>query len=177
MTDLYVYEEIPAYPETHTAGTVLGRIIDSLGFRYHWATEGLSEQELGYEPGGSGRSLRETLNHIYSLAVLIECVLDGRQLVPEPAETMPFDELRRRTLERVKRISEQLKATPAETFDELPVRFRRGEKDHEFPFWHAINGPIADALYHAGQVVAYRRAAGNPIDPQVNVFMGKKMDP
>ena len=33
-----------------------------------------------------------------------------------------------------------------------------------------------DALYHVGQVVSYRRAAGNPIDPQVNVFLGKKMD-
>ena len=35
---------------------------------------------------------------------------------------------------------------------------------------------VADALYHVGQVVSYRRAAGNLMDPQVNVFVGKKMD-
>ena len=58
----------------------------------------------------------------------------------------------------------------------MPIRFKMGDDDLDFPFWNAINGPVADALSHVGQVVSYRRAAGNPIDPQVNVFLGKKMD-
>ena len=53
------------------------------------------------------------------------------------------------------------------------VIFQRGEQQSEFDYWHAINGPIADALWHAGQIVAFRRASGNPINPMVSVFMGK----
>ena len=44
-----------------------------------------------------------------------------------------------------------------------------------FPFWNMINGPISDAIWHSGQVVANRRASGNPINPKVNVFIGKTM--
>jgi hypothetical protein len=39
------------------------------------------------------------------------------------------------------------------------------------PFWHVINGPIADALTHVGQVNSFRRLAGNPT-PKANVFLG-----
>jgi len=36
-----------------------------------------------------------------------------------------------------------------------------------------MNGPLADAIYHVGQIVVFRRANGNPQNPRVNVFMGK----
>ena len=47
----------------------------------------------------------------------------------------------------------------------------RGER--EFPFWNQINGPIADALWHVGQVVTHRRTSGNPFNSKVSVFNGK----
>jgi len=37
-----------------------------------------------------------------------------------------------------------------------------------------LNGPIADALTHVGQVISFRRTSGNPIPKGVNVFMGIK---
>ena len=43
----------------------------------------------------------------------------------------------------------------------------------EFPFWNLINGPIADAIWHTGQVVTLRRASGNPFNSQVSVLQGK----
>ena len=46
----------------------------------------------------------------------------------------------------------------------------------EVPFWNIINGPIADALWHCGQVVMLRRASGNPFNAKVNVFKGKVSD-
>ncbi len=49
-----------------------------------------------------------------------------------------------------------------------------GEK--KFPFWHTLNGPISDALYHTGQLVVFRRASGNPMNPKVSVFMGKNRE-
>ena len=35
------YYQIPDYPEPYSAETVAARLIDGLGFRYFWATEGL----------------------------------------------------------------------------------------------------------------------------------------
>ena len=43
------------------------------------------------------------------------------------------------------------------------------------PFWNLINGPFSDIIYHTGQVVAFRRISGNPINPGVNVFVGQVM--
>jgi hypothetical protein len=172
-----LYKEIPEYPEHYTAGTVLGRIVDGIGFRYRWATQGLTEQELDYRPGKSCRSIHETVTHIHNLVVMATTGLTGqRYSLPEPSETKPFDKLRQATLVDIQKLSEQLKAVPNENFEEMPIRLKLGDDDLDFPFWNAINGPVADALYHVGQVVSYRRAAGNPIDPQVNVFLGKRMD-
>ena len=41
----------------------------------------------------------------------------------------------------------------------------------EKPFWHIINGPVADALTHVGQINSFRRLAGNPT-PKARVFVG-----
>ena len=50
---------------------------------------------------------------------------------------------------------------------------QRGEKQNAVPVWHLFNGPIDDAISHVGQITSFRRSAGNPINPFVNVFMGK----
>ena len=43
-----------------------------------------------------------------------------------------------------------------------------------YPFWYMLNGPIADALTHVGQITTWRRIAGNPQPNGVNVFKGTK---
>jgi len=40
------YHTIPEAPENYTAGTMVSRMIDGLGFRYYWATEGLTPDNL-----------------------------------------------------------------------------------------------------------------------------------
>jgi hypothetical protein len=50
--------------------------------------------------------------------------------------------------------------------------FKRDSNTQEFPFWNQINGPIADCLWHVGQVVSFRRASGNPFTDKANVFTG-----
>ena len=42
----------------------------------------------------------------------------------------------------------------------------------KLPFWYWINGPLADALTHVGQITSWRRIAGNPQLKGVNVFIG-----
>ena len=53
------------------------------------------------------------------------------------------------------------------------IVFNRGGQTSEFPFWNQINGPIADALWHCGQVITFRRSSGNPYNSKANVFSGK----
>jgi len=37
------YHQIPDHAETYSAGNIVSRMIDGLGYRYYWATEGLTE--------------------------------------------------------------------------------------------------------------------------------------
>jgi hypothetical protein len=57
---------------------------------------------------------------------------------------------------------------------EFNIISKRGDKETVIPFWNAINGPLEDAVWHAGQIVTLRRMAGNPINSKVNFFMGKR---
>ena len=40
------------------------------------------------------------------------------------------------------------------------------------PLYNLINGPIADAIWHSGQVASFRRSSGNPINSKINQFSG-----
>lgn len=167
-------KQIPEYPETYTAGTVAARMVEALGFRYYWATEGLTEENLTYRPTKEARSLGETLDHLYGLS---ETIVNAPQRKPNirPANwgEMTFKEKRQKTLENLEQASKLLKEGKEGDMEEYAVIFQRGENSSEFPFWNMLNGPIADAIYHVGQIVTFRRTAGNPMNPKVNVFMGK----
>ncbi|WP_273566050.1 DinB family protein [Maribacter halichondriae] len=174
MTEL-PYTAIPEAPETYTAGTVVSRMIDGLGFRYHWATDGLTEKDLNYKPGNDGRTIAETMEHIHNLSLTIlkssqKQARDFSEKVPE----MNMAERRLATLQNLEQASALFKTT--DDLTEHKVIFKRGDNTSEFPFWNQINGPIEDAVWHAGQVVVLRRAAGNPMNPKVNVFLGKLND-
>ena len=58
-------------------------------------------------------------------------------------------------------------------FDNHNIIFLRDSKKVEYPFWNQLNGPIEDAVWHSGQIVAFRRASGNPISKKISVFTGK----
>ena len=156
------YYEIPEAPESYTAGTVTARMVDGLGFRYYWATEGLTEKDLAQKASESGRTSDETIEHIYGLSKFIRnSVLEGNK--DENKATLSFEDIRKQTLLNFKVVSDALRHT-----DE-PFQL----DETEVPFWNIINGPIADALWHCGQIVMLRRASGNPFNSNVSVFAGK----
>ena len=62
------YATLPEYPETYTGGTMAGRMVDALGFRYYWATQDLKEGDLNYKISEDARSTEETLDHILNLS-------------------------------------------------------------------------------------------------------------
>ena len=171
-SDHLPYEKIPDYPETYTPGTVVSRMIDGLGFRYYWATEGLREQDLAFSPGADSRSIDQTLDHILGLSRVI--LKSAEQGVNDPsqvsAEKLSFEQKRSLTLNNLKKAS--LIFRDAQDLEDYPIIFRNKEGDRRFPFWNQINGPIEDAVWHTGQVVSLRRQAGNPFPSGVSVFTG-----
>ena len=165
------YYEIPDYPETFTAGTVAARLVDGLGFRYYWATEGLREEDLSYKPSPEGRTTGETIDHIYGLSkVIVNSTLNKPNTRAEEPE-MGFDEKRKQTLINIKTAADILRTS--DNLTQFNIVFQRDNSTSEFPFWNNLNGPIADALWHCGQVVLLRRASGNPYNSKASVFTGK----
>ncbi|XOV94814.1 MAG: hypothetical protein ACFHWX_08930 [Bacteroidota bacterium] len=161
------FRQIPDYPEIYTPATVIARMIDGLGFRYYWATEGLKEKDLEYRPSDEARTSEETIDHILSLCLAASNTIKETSTKVD-ISAMGFDEKRRLTLETLKKASDLLHQNP--DMDLESKIFKTGKL--EFPFWNIINGQLSDALWHVGQVVSFRRSSGNPINPNVSVFSG-----
>ena len=58
------FYEISNYPESYSQAEIVGRMIDGLGFRYFWATEGLTEKDLNFRLPNDSRSSIETVVHL-----------------------------------------------------------------------------------------------------------------
>ena len=171
MTSKLPYYEIPDYPETYTAGSVAARMLDGLGFRYYWATEGLNEDDLKYKPGAEARTNGETVEHILGLSkVIVNATIKKGNEGNDEVSEMAFTEKRQQTLVNIKTAADILRNS--EDISQYKLIF--GER--EFPFWNNINGPIEDAIWHCGQVVLLRRASGNPYNSKASVFTGKVRD-
>ena len=168
------YYQIPDYPETYTAGSVAARMVDGLGFRYYWATEGLRDLDLQYKPSEEGRTCAQTIDHIYGLSnVILNATKKRINDFTIKSPTLSYEEKRQKTLENLKQASEILKAAGADEMKNFLIIFKGNSGTSEHPFWNNINGPIADAIWHCGQVVLLRRASGNPFNSKASVFSGK----
>tara|TARA_R110002073_G_scaffold8207_7_gene45918 strand:- start:29039 stop:29569 length:531 start_codon:yes stop_codon:yes gene_type:complete len=167
------YYNIPEASETYTAGSVVSRMIDGLGFRYRWATEGLRSEDLSFQPTKESRTTEQTIDHILGLTqVILNSALHVDNGEPQPK--MTFEQKRAKTLDNIQKASAIfLKATDLSKFTMV---FVRNGKRTVYPFWNQINGPISDALWHVGQVVSHRRSSGNPFPKGVSVLQGKKFD-
>jgi hypothetical protein len=168
------YYEIPAAPENYDGAGVTARMIDGLGFRFYWASKDLTERDLEYQANETSRTTIEIMKHVYDLSkTILNGTMNRPNLRPQLMEQFEYAELRKKTLENLKKASDQLRTADA-NIEEMKITFKRGEKTSEFPFWNLVNGPIEDAIWHAGQLVYNRRASGNPLAPGVNVFSGKR---
>ena len=177
MNDDIPYYQIPDAPKTLTGATVFARTVDGLGYRFYWASEGLTEKALNFDPGNDNRTPLELIDHFYGLSeTIINAVKKLPNIRPTEKVEMNFEEKRIATLKNLKAASDLLRANPDMDLSECKIIFQRGEKKSEFPFWNVLNGPLADAIYHTGQLVSYRRSAGNPMNPNVSVFSGKNKE-
>lgn len=163
------YYEIPEYSETYTAGTVAARQVDALGFRFYWASKGLTEKDLSYKPSETVRTAEETIDHIYDLALI---VLNSTIKQPNSKKEvkLTYEEKRKQALLNLKQAADILRKS--DDISQYKIIFAK----KEVPFWNTINGPIADAIWHCGQLASFRRVTGNPINSKVNHFTGKVKD-
>ena len=170
------FSSIPITAESYSAGTSISRMIQGLGFRYYWATEGLKAQDLSYRPSSEAQNTIETIQHIFQLSkTILNAAKNNPSLRPAPEPPADLSELRKATLNDLKEAAAIFENSNETQLKHLKIIFERGGgKQSKFPVWNLINGPIADAIYHTGQVVSFRRTSGNPIAKGVNVFLGVK---
>ena len=169
--DSLPYREMPDYPENYTAGSMASRMVDGLGFRFYWATEGLRKEDLVFRPNEASRSTDETIDHMLSMINGILNTLsksDQRDL-----EDLSFEEKRATILNDLKKISSILLNSADEDFNSYTILLGNGET---LPFWNFVNGQIADCLWHCGQISSFRRMSGNPFSSKVNLFRGEVRD-
>ncbi len=165
------FKSIAETEDTYNSGNIAARMVEGLGFRYYWATEGLRDKDLRFAPAEEGRNSRETIDHLYSLTRFLLSALEKEVFDAGKANEMTFEQVRTETLENLEKSVTILKSSKDADFADYNIKFANGS---QMPFWNAINGPIADAIYHTGQVVLMRRMSGNPIPEGVNVLAGVK---
>ncbi len=172
--DTLPFYEIPNYPEKYTPETVVIRMIEGLGFRYYWATEGLTAKDLAFKPSDKARTSEETIDHILGLSnIILNAMLKKvNGTSGEETSVLKFEDKRRITLENLKKANDLLQNNKG-NIEEYKIIFKNGDKTTEYPFWNLINGPIEDAVWHVGQVVSFRRSSGNPFNGKASVLTGK----
>ncbi len=157
-----IYHAIPEAPGSVSAGTILGRLVDGIGFRFHWATEGLREADLTFRPAPDCMSLAELMEHVLELLAWVAVSVG----LPKPAAAGP---VRARVLELAGALGARLKEMPDAEVAACSIRTSRGESR---PVWNIVNGPLADSLTHIGQILSWRRISGRPA-AQADVFRGQ----
>jgi hypothetical protein len=163
-----LYDFIPDPPAAMSAGAILGRLADAVGFRYRWATEGITAADMAARPAEGCMSLGELLAHVLELLSWVAGRV-GVQPHSEPVQSGEPRVLRARTLELAAALGARFKAMPDGELAAVRIRSSRGD---ELPIWNVVNGPLADALTHVGQILSWRRIAGSPAVP-ADVFRGR----
>ncbi len=180
MTSMYSQKKLPFYqiqeaPNEISSTNIMVRMVQGLGFRYHWATQDLTEKDLKYRPSKDAISNFETIKHIYNLSnTIYNSTKTSTNIRSEKKVPTDYRSLRRETLNNLKLTSEAFESFNDEELKNVKIIIQRKSGNYEFPIWNLINGPISDAIYHTGQLVSFRRTSGNPIPKGVNVFLGIK---
>jgi len=166
MTELPYYN-LPDPPQKMNASGLLIRFLDTFGFRYRWATEGLREEDMEFQPCDSSMKIGELLRHIHGLISVTDAFITGK--THEKIGSISLDERREKTLEITVKLRDALHVLDDEYLGNRLYMVPWAGK--EYSLWYLINGPLSDAFTHLGQVASWRRINGNPI-PGANAFYG-----
>ena len=73
------HSDISEIPSELTTTNALLRMLEGLAFRYRWATENLSEENIKFRPHPTSMSIEEVNSHIYDLVESTFRVLGGEK--------------------------------------------------------------------------------------------------
>lgn len=155
----HIYSTIPEHPEKLSAGTSICRLLDGVGYRFYWATENLSEQAFDYSYSEESMSIGELIGHIWVLLNWMCIGINGEKNQKPDTVASQRDHI----LVLIYRLRNSFCGMDDTALSAVRLNGK--------PFWNLINGPIADALTHVGQINMLRRAAGFP-PPKSNPFYG-----
>jgi hypothetical protein len=126
---------------------------------------------MQFSPGDDTRTIAETIDHIYAMTNLIYMTVYQRE--PDKKEVNSIEQKREMALLNIEMISKKLKSSTDSDMDSYTIEFANKKV---YPFWYMLNGPIADCIWHCGQIVSFRRSSGNPFNPDVSLLNGKKKE-
>ena len=157
------YYHLPQEPGEVSAVNILLRLVDGIGFRYRWATEQITGESAEYKPAPGSMSYQELLLHIFKLIHVVNAHFAGETSLVWPPEKSDVQSLISGTIDLLQNLRGRLQ----EINDTELTRF----STKGYSFWYMINGPLADALTHIGQLNSWNRISGHPSLP-VDVFRG-----
>ncbi len=129
---------------------------------------------MSYRISTDSRTFLETLEHISDLSEFVLRIVQQQysgEILEE--KKLSFKEIRVKTLNELKKASQILSKVSDDEMKSFEIKIKQGDSKITLPFWNILNGPISDAIYHTGQIVTFRRALKNPINPNVDIFTGK----
>ncbi len=162
-----MYKPMSDLPSTINASSILKRLVQSLIFRFAHAVDGLNENDFLFRPTEESMSMHELLNHLYSLMRWSAASFD---LKFDSVDRSDAKELIKGFMTISESLEHHLDKINDEDLKEVKIYLKR--EDKHYPFWFLINGPLADALTHIGQILTWRRTNGNPCK-KVSPFTGK----
>jgi len=167
------YYKIPTSPQNYSGGNIISKILDGLGYRFYWVTEGLRSKDVEFRIVESTRTTLELLLHICDLTEGVRKVANQEVLCPPfNFSELTYSELREHILQNIEEASRQFKAISDIEIEGVKLLLEQGGENFDYPLWNVLVGPITDIGYHLGQVALNRRASGNPVNPNINPFLG-----
>ena len=136
MTSMYSQKKLPFYqiqeaPNEISSTNIMVRMVQGLGFRYHWATQDLTEKDLKYRPSKDAISNFETIKHIYNLSnTIYNSTKTSTNIRSEKKVPTDYRSLRRETLNNLKLTSEAFESFNDEELKNVKIIIQR--KSHFF---------------------------------------------
>jgi len=142
-----VFTDISQVPYDHVdARTVLLRLVEAIGYRFHRAMHGIEAAHMNFRPADGAKTIGELVHHIGNLVQITHCCVEGREIVRTDLQAAAV----------LDALSELHHAIAQRDEAELAAVRAPGDRS---PFL-LINGPLADALTHIGQINTYKRILG-----------------
>ena len=148
--DQLPFKSIPQYPDNYKSGNIIQRMIHGLGYRYYWATEGLTDKDLKYRPSNKAMSSLETLEHIYGLAETINNT-SLKKVNYRPYRDAPenFESIRRETLNHLQLAANRFSDLSYDEISDNEIIFETNDIKTVFPLWNLINGISIENRNHS----------------------------